>query len=76
MLSIFTLMIKPGTPILIQITYGLEIALIAMLWFIFLSYALNHHWIKQRLESVQHHVSKIMGAALVGLGIWIITQSA
>lgn len=75
MLSIFTLMVKPNTPISVQITYGIEIALIAVAWFIFLSCVLNRRWVKQRLESVQHQVTKIMGVALVCLGIWIMTAS-
>jgi threonine/homoserine/homoserine lactone efflux protein len=41
MLSIFTLMVKPNTPIFIQFTYGVEIALIAISWFVFLSFALK-----------------------------------
>lgn len=76
MLSIFTLVVRPGTSLIVQISYGLEISAIAMSWFIFLSYALSHRWIKQRLESFQYKITKVMGVLLVGLGIFILSESA
>jgi len=71
MLSVFTLVIEPSTAHWIQFSFGLEIALIACLWFAFLSVGLTVPSIKSKIDTVQNMVGKILGAALVGLGLWV-----
>lgn len=75
MLSIFTVMIKPHTPLLYQSVYGLEIASITVVWFVILSYGLTTGHIKTRLEKAQHWVSKLIGAVLFSLGIAVLFES-
>lgn len=75
MLSIFTLVVRPHTPVLEQATYGIEISFIATSWFIFLSYSLTSKKIKTRIENVQHIVAKLIGGVLLSLGIIVIFES-
>lgn len=74
MLSVFTLVVKPNTPIGVQSIYALEIAVATLIWFVFLSYALTHKAIKKKVENVQHVVSKVIGVVLLGLGISILVK--
>lgn len=71
MLSIFTLVVKSHTPVFIQATFGMEIAFITSSWFVFLSIGLTHKVIKSKIQKVQKVVSKVIGVALIALGISI-----
>ena len=75
MLSIFTLVVKPHTPTLTQASFGIEIAVISTLWFIFLSCSLTTPIIKSKIEKVSHRVSKAIGVVLVTLGIAVLFES-
>lgn len=75
MLSIFTLVVKPNTPMLTQAVYALEIIAITALWFVFLSYGLTLKVIKKRLDQVQHIVTKLIGGLLIILGLTVIFRS-
>jgi len=75
MLSVFTVIVRPNTPMLVQASYGILIALITAGWFVFLSIGLTHAVIKQKIEKVQHIVTKAIGVVLVGLGIFVIFES-
>lgn len=68
-LSIFTVVIKPNTALHIQALFGLDIALITGGWFVILSFILTHHKVEKRMQRIQHVVNKIMGAALIMLGL-------
>ena len=73
-LSVFTVVVKPHTPLLVQCIYALEIALIGLTWFVFLSFALTHQSVKDRMVNVQHIVTKVIGVVLLGLGVSIIVS--
>jgi RhtB (resistance to homoserine/threonine) family protein len=75
MLSIFTLVVKPHTPHLIQASYGFEIMVISVVWFSFLAYGLTTRIIKSKIEKIQHVVSKLIGGVLIALGIVVIFES-
>lgn len=75
MLSVFTLVVKPHTPTSVQVIYGLEIALITALWFVFLSFGLTVNSIKSRIEKVQHIVTKLIGGVLIALGIAVVFET-
>lgn len=76
-LSIFTQVIDPNTPMHIQAAFGIEFGLIAFAWFSLLTLILNNPLLKKKLLSVQHYVEKILGGFLILLGIKVatITQS-
>ena len=69
MLSVFTIIVKPHTAYETQIIYGLELSVIAILWFCFLSAMLTHKKVKQQINKIQYVVMKIMGVFLVILGL-------
>jgi len=75
MLSIFTLVVKPNVSEWIQASYGIELSLIAAVWFVFLSYGFTHEVVKKRINKAQRYVSKIIGTALIGLGLLIAFES-
>ncbi|MBI2791364.1 MAG: LysE family transporter [Gammaproteobacteria bacterium] len=72
-LSIFTQVISPETPLLIQASFGIEFAVIAFCWFSLLSFILDNPVFKKRLQSVQGYVEKILGGFLILLGIKVAT---
>lgn len=75
MLSIFTLVVRPHTPIMTQIIYAAEIIFITAAWFVFLSYGLTLTVIKDKIEKIQHIVSRLIGGVLLALGIAVLFES-
>ncbi len=75
MLSIFTQVIDPHTPIPIQAAFGIEFGLIAFTWFSLLTLILNNPLLKKKLQSVQHYIEKVLGGFLILLGIKVATFS-
>ena len=73
LLAFFTLVIKPGASIWIEFAYGVEIAVIHMIWFSSLAFLLTHRYIKNHLNQIQFYIVKAMGALLVAFGIRIAT---
>lgn len=71
MLSVFTLVVNPETSKLIQFSYGVEIATIALVWFSLLSYGITTSSVHSRLNRLQSSIMKFTGAVLVVLGIRI-----
>lgn len=72
-LSVFTQVISPTTPFIIQLFYGLEIMLIVFIWFALLAAMLSHSIIRIRIARVQYYFERAMGAVLIALGIKIST---
>jgi RhtB (resistance to homoserine/threonine) family protein len=68
-LSIFTQVIDPNTPLHIQAFFGIEFCIIALCWFNLLSYILDHPHLKKRLQSIQQYVERLLGGFLILLGI-------
>lgn len=75
MLSVFTLVVKPNTPIMTQALFGIEISFIHLVWFAFLSYGLTTQSVRRKIENVQEHVSKVIGGILVILGVFVMFES-
>lgn len=70
-LALFTILIKPSMPIPIQIAYGIEVALIHLLWFASVSVVWGHDKIKIFLGKFLHYITKAFGGALLLLGVKI-----
>lgn len=68
LLAFFTLILKPGHSLVMEIFYGIEISLIHMIWFSLLTYLLTHGSIKDYLSRIQFYIVKAMGALLVLFG--------
>lgn len=73
LLAFFTLVIEPGKSYFLEWGYGLEIALIHMIWFSWVACMLTHPAIKNNLNRVQFYIIKAMGFLLVLFGIKIAT---
>jgi RhtB (resistance to homoserine/threonine) family protein len=73
LLAFFTLVIKPGSTLLVEISYGIEIALVHFIWFSFLAYILTHRHVQSTLSKIQFYIVKAMGAVLIAFGIRIAT---
>lgn len=71
--ALFTLVVKPGTPVAIEIAYAFEIALIHLLWFGGLALFLTHHKTLAFLNKGQAILTKVMGGFLVVFGVRIAT---
>lgn len=73
LLAFFTLVVKPGSSVLIELGYGVEIAVIHLLWFSGLAYMLTHSYIKTNLSKIQFYIVKAMGMVLIAFGLRIAT---
>lgn len=70
-LSIFTVVMRPGTPAIVQLTYALIMSGTAVLWFSLVTFVLTRPIIQQRFRKVQHWVDRTMGVVLIALGVKI-----
>lgn len=68
-LSLFTLIISPDTPVLIQAGYGIYLALATALWFSLVAMLFSHQRVRQGFYRMGHWFDRLMGAVLVGLGL-------
>ncbi|MDP3559356.1 MAG: LysE family transporter [Legionellaceae bacterium] len=75
LLAFFTLVVKPGNALFMEMGYGIEIVIIHMIWFSCLAYMLTHHSVKNSLNKIQYYIVKVMGAVLVAFGLRIATLS-
>ncbi len=68
-ISLFSQFISPTTPFEIKLVYGLLNWFIVLSWFLFLSYVLTNSTIQERLLRFRTAIDRIMGSALIYLGI-------
>ena len=75
-LALFTQVISPKTPLLVQVLYGLEMSVMTFAWFALVAVVLSHSLVKSQFARVQHYLEKVFGAVLIALGIRVaLTQS-
>ncbi|HRE32848.1 MAG TPA: LysE family transporter [Candidatus Berkiella sp.] len=72
-LSVFSQVIDPQTPRIIQALFGLEFSLISLCWFGSLAWILTHDAFKQKLTAAQKYLDKVLGGALIALGLKVAT---
>jgi len=68
-LSLFTVIIDPATPLVIQAGYGLYMALATALWFSCLSFFFSHERVRRVFYRIGHWFDRITGLVLIGLGL-------
>lgn len=68
-LALFTQIIRPGTPLVVQMIYGLTIVGIELIWLVFVSTVVSQATIKRRFLSISHWLERIMGAVLIFFGL-------
>lgn len=68
-LSLFTVVIKPHTPLAVQAGYGVYLALATALWFCLVAQLFSHQRVRAGFAKLGHWFDRLMGAVLIGLGV-------
>jgi len=68
-LSLFTLVISPQTPLLVQAGYGAYLAVATAAWFCAVAMLFSHARVRNGFIRLGHWFDRMMGAVLVALGI-------
>lgn len=75
-LSTFTQIVNPNTPLWVQVGYGAFMSLAHLLWFGLVAVLLSTPAIRQRLLQQQVRVNRIIGVMLCLLGLTLLLSSA
>ncbi len=70
-LALFTVVIEPSTPTLVQVGYGLYLAIATFAWFAMLSSLLGRPSFRARLLGLGVWFERAMGVILIALGLQI-----
>lgn len=68
-LAVFSVVIDPHTPRLLQAGYGLWMAVVTALWFSLVSLVFTHEPVRRAFLRMGHWFERAMGAVLLGLGL-------
>ncbi|SNS22167.1 LysE family translocator [Pseudomonas segetis] len=68
-LSLFTVVINPHTPLLVQAGYGVYLAAATALWFCLVAMLFSQQLVRAGFARLGHWFDRLMGVVLVGLGI-------
>lgn len=71
-ISLFSLLIDPGTPIWILMLYAFTTVLIHLVWFSFTALLFSFSKVRGPLLTFQTAVAKVLGFALIGLGLFLL----
>ncbi|WP_404423675.1 LysE family translocator [Thalassospira australica] len=71
--SLFSQMISPDTPVLMEIGYGFYIAACHMIWFALVAVALTLPSVQARIAAIKIWIERGVGLCLAGLGIKLLT---
>lgn len=74
--ALFTQVINPHTPKIVQVVYGLEMSLMTFAWFALVAALLSHNTVKARLASVQYKLERTFGIILIALGVKVALSSS
>ena len=74
-LALFTQVIHPGTPLAIQLLYGVVMSLQTFVWFTVVASIFSLNALKRRFERIQSIVERSMGAILIALGLRVALAS-
>ena len=68
-LSLFSIILKPATPHIIQLGYGLYMSVATGVWFCGLSLVLTQQHVRRGFARFGHWAERLMGGVLIALGI-------
>jgi RhtB (resistance to homoserine/threonine) family protein len=74
-LALFTQIIDPATPKIIQFAYGVEMMVLTFLWFAVVSLFFSNSLIRSKIGKVQHYVERATGVVLIALGVKVALAS-
>ncbi|WP_165666927.1 LysE family transporter [Metapseudomonas otitidis] len=69
--SLFLQVVRPDTPLAVQVGYGAFIASAHVAWFGLVALCFSSGAVRQRLLAMRHWVDRSFGALLVGFGCWL-----
>lgn len=67
--SLFMQVVRPETPLAVQIGYGAFISVAHMAWFSLVALCFSAGPVRERLLAVRHWIDRVFGGLLVGFGI-------
>lgn len=67
-LSLFTVVISPDTPLLVQAGYGFYLAGATALWFLLVAWLFSRGRVRAGFARLGHWFDRLTGAVLIGLG--------
>ena len=67
--SLFIQVVRPGTPVSVQVGYGLFIAMAHMAWFSLLALCFSEGTMRERLLGVRHWIDRAFGGLLIIFGV-------
>ena len=68
-LSLFTVVINPHTPLLVQAGYGLYLAVATAIWFCMVAWLFSQERVRAGFNRMGHWFDRMMGVVLIGLGV-------
>jgi RhtB (resistance to homoserine/threonine) family protein len=74
--ALFSVVINPHTPVLVQCAYGVWMAAVTAAWFILVSLFFSHERVRAAFLRSGHWFERIMGAVLLGLGVRLALATA
>jgi len=75
-LSLFTLVIHPGTPLAVKVIMGSEMVLATILWFSVVTVVASHRLVRNRVGKIQHYLERFMGGILILFSLKVATEHA
>ncbi|MDR0275875.1 MAG: LysE family transporter [Burkholderiaceae bacterium] len=73
-LAIFTTIVSPGTPMLIQIGFGVWMCCTTALWFCLVSLLFSTARVRLQFERLGHWFERVMGALLLAFAVRLLWQ--
>jgi len=68
-LSLFTVVINPHTPLLVQAGYGVYLAAATATWFCLVAWLFSQERVRAGFSRMGHWFDRMMGVVLIGLGV-------
>ncbi len=68
-LALFTQIVRPSTPFVVQAMYGFTVAALSLVWFALVAVVISRKTFKNRILSISHWLERLTGAALIALGV-------
>ncbi|MBF7141902.1 MULTISPECIES: LysE family translocator [Pseudomonas] len=70
-LSLFTVVINPHTPLIVQAAYGVYLAIATAAWFCMVARLFSYDRVRAGFARIGHWFDRVMGAVLIALGVKI-----
>lgn len=68
-LAVFTQVVDPSTPFIIQGLYGVEMMVMTFVWFSIVAILFTSKVLRNKIQKVQHRIEQVTGVVLIALGI-------